>query len=553
MVNQAGKWRVQVRTLQESRLKPYDPITGRWAGFLGDKNGVVQNPNYPTGYHYVRDNHGNLMTMWNARAPGIWNLPVTYGYDPVEPKLLQVLSQWQAFQQQPFTGVPPHHTTHEWPNSDVVYVQGPQIIPADVITSSGMVVTIMPFYIANTDGTYVYVPNQNVDLTPYRPSQGACWALIAFSPSGALSITTGTVVSGPNALQLTPVQAPPDRTYHCIAAVALNAGQSTIVQSATVNQIADLRWSPDHNYAFETSMPRSDGSPSAGNNDTIARGDHVHPKIPVTFIPTSFHFTGVITPTTLAADQNDYNPPGRATATVMRLSASVPVAITGFAAPNMDGRLLFVHNLSTNAITLKHESALSLAANRFNFVTGADVVLQQYAVAILKYDITTQRWNAVGGQGGGGGGDMLKSVYDVGNTGRVDWSHHTEALQTNGAIDPTLTPVTGHTLIWDGAKYIDAAGYAPILEDLSSQLTGTATHFTTSNVFVGGSLDVFDDGLAQNKPDITEDVGHNGFTLSYAPPASHALFVRYTTAAVGISSVNAQNPSSKLYAAEKFV
>lgn len=107
----------------------------------------------------------------------------------------------------------------------------------------------------------------------------------------------------------------------------------------------------------------------------------------------SLALTGDISPASLGADQDDYNPAGGSTAAVWRLTASMAVNITGIAG-GTDGRLLVVYNIGVNAITLKDENAGSSAANRL--ALNSDVVLAQDQCAILQYDATSSRWRSLG-------------------------------------------------------------------------------------------------------------------------------------------------------------
>jgi hypothetical protein len=114
----------------------------------------------------------------------------------------------------------------------------------------------------------------------------------------------------------------------------------------------------------------------------------------------SFALVDDITPSQITSDQNDYNPTGLSTASTLRLSSDASRNITGLQG-GADGRILFIHNVGSNNIVLKDESASSSAANRFALT--ADVTLSADAVAVLQYDSTSSRWRCVSGGGGGSG------------------------------------------------------------------------------------------------------------------------------------------------------
>jgi hypothetical protein len=103
-----------------------------------------------------------------------------------------------------------------------------------------------------------------------------------------------------------------------------------------------------------------------------------------------------LTPSTITADQNDYNPESTATnrSSAWRVSSDAARTITGIA-NGLRGRVLLLTNVGSFGITLANQSGSSTAANRIITSTGADVVLAADASAILWYDSTTSRWRLV--------------------------------------------------------------------------------------------------------------------------------------------------------------
>lgn len=120
----------------------------------------------------------------------------------------------------------------------------------------------------------------------------------------------------------------------------------------------------------------------------------------------SLAWTGDISPAQITADQNDYNPTGLSTASVLRLTTDASRNITGLAGGS-DGRVILIHNIGSFALVLKDESASSTAANRF--ALNADVSLGADSSTMLQYDSTSSRWRVIGGSGAAGGGDALTS------------------------------------------------------------------------------------------------------------------------------------------------
>jgi hypothetical protein len=100
-----------------------------------------------------------------------------------------------------------------------------------------------------------------------------------------------------------------------------------------------------------------------------------------------------ITPAQLTSDQNDYNPTGLGLASTLRVSSDAARTITGLTG-GADGRIVILHNVGGNAITLKDESASSAAANRF--ALAADLVLGADECCTLHYDATSSRWRVIG-------------------------------------------------------------------------------------------------------------------------------------------------------------
>jgi hypothetical protein len=113
----------------------------------------------------------------------------------------------------------------------------------------------------------------------------------------------------------------------------------------------------------------------------------------------SVAFSGDISPATITATQDNYNPSGLSTATVLRLATDATRTITGLAGGS-DGRIIVIHNVGANAIVLGDEAAGSTAGNRFA-LSGAVTLLADQS-ALLQYDSTTSRWRMIGGTGGGG-------------------------------------------------------------------------------------------------------------------------------------------------------
>lgn len=98
------------------------------------------------------------------------------------------------------------------------------------------------------------------------------------------------------------------------------------------------------------------------------------------------------TPAQITADQNDY---ALGSGDILRVSSDAARSITGVVAgTEAEARLLI--NVGSFAITLKHESSSSTAANRLVVPWAGDYVLSAAGgAALLVYDATSSRWRVV--------------------------------------------------------------------------------------------------------------------------------------------------------------
>lgn len=112
--------------------------------------------------------------------------------------------------------------------------------------------------------------------------------------------------------------------------------------------------------------------------------------------PTAFVGPGVLTPSQITSNQNDYNPTGQAVASVLRLSVDVPRDVTGLA-NGANYRVVYAQNVGTRGMGFPGEniSTASSTANRFGF-PGRPVLGPGEAIE-FHYDPTAARWKALGG------------------------------------------------------------------------------------------------------------------------------------------------------------
>lgn len=146
--------------------------------------------------------------------------------------------------------------------------------------------------------------------------------------------------------------------------------------------------------------------------DDTAGGDTAgtYPNPTVARSSTAFAYTGIITPTALAANTNDYAPTGLATASVIRLSSTGAVNLTGLTG-GATGRVVLIHNVGASTITLVDESVASTTTNRFALT--ANLALSADSVVLLQYDATSSRWRACGSTGNFTGAGAVGAKGDV--------------------------------------------------------------------------------------------------------------------------------------------
>lgn len=114
---------------------------------------------------------------------------------------------------------------------------------------------------------------------------------------------------------------------------------------------------------------------------------------PIQSFNSAIFFDGVITPTILAANQNDWTPTGGFSgANTVRVASTTSINITGMTG-GASGRTVFMHNVGSNTVTFTSEGTASTAANRFLF--GAPTVLLPNMAATFQYDGTSSRWRQI--------------------------------------------------------------------------------------------------------------------------------------------------------------
>jgi hypothetical protein len=100
----------------------------------------------------------------------------------------------------------------------------------------------------------------------------------------------------------------------------------------------------------------------------------------------------VVTPTSLAAATNNWS---IGTGDIFRVSSSAAYDVTGITA-GTSGLAILLVNVGSFALTLKHQSASSTAANRFTTPWAGDCILNASGGnAVLVYDSTSATWRVL--------------------------------------------------------------------------------------------------------------------------------------------------------------
>lgn len=199
--------------------------------------------------------------------------------------------------------------------------------------------------------------------------------------------------------------------------------------------------------------------------------------------------TGDISPSQITANQNDYNPVGLSTASVLRVNSNASRNITSLAG-GADGRIVTVMNIGSFPIVLKNDDgATGTAANRFAF-TG-DLTLAAKQSAMLMYDSTASRWRQIANGTATGSGDNLgnhtatQNILLGSNYISNDGDSEGLSIDSSGRVSITGTSA-GPVSTLDVTASIDGGAEVAVRNWNSG--TGAYSQFLVTNDVGAGSL-----------------------------------------------------------------
>lgn len=189
-------------------------------------------------------------------------------------------------------------------------------------------------------------------------------------------------------------------------------------------------------------------------------------------------------------------------ASIAQLTASKAIVnMTGSTATNIHGilaasttQVVVIHNGSTAAVTLKHQSGTATAADRFDLPEDTDIEILPDASAELFYHLGSSRWKVKSGSGSGaGGGYKVTSVQTIAGGGTVTTSS-TDYRQLRH-VQGTTTPTTLSTTPFGAGPWRDGAEI--LLVGNSDAASVIIPYNDASNGVVGNFGESFELGLYQ--------------------------------------------------------
>ena len=222
-------------------ISRFQKIPESQSGTLGNSRGIVLVPD-KTDMVYVTLPGTGTREVYNKRVANVPGSPVKVGYDPLEPKIYQVLGTISYPQPSGSTqytkATSSHGFTHNWAGGDTVWVDKRQMMPLRVTPLGGMEVYLSRDVFWSHDSWSIYT-GHSVDLTDAVPVTGSYYAMIYANPQGGSGIITGTL-RDLLSLSVNDVPNPLPGTVP-LAMIRLYAGQTGIIEGLNDTDVIDVR------------------------------------------------------------------------------------------------------------------------------------------------------------------------------------------------------------------------------------------------------------------------------------------------------------------------
>lgn len=326
--------------------------------------------------------------------------------------------EWANVQGKPSTFAP---SAHQHPISDVTGLQAAldgKATPADVTAAVSAVIDSAPASLDTLNELAAALGDDANFASTVTNALAAKAPLASPTFTGTVSGVTKAMVGLGNVDNTSDANKPVSTAQAAADSAVASAAASDATTKANAAQAAAVQRA---NHTGTQAISTVDGLQAALDgkqaSGSYAAASHSHVISDVTGLQTALdgkqaagsyaaathasqHQTGgsdaipnvVTSPSQLTADQNDY---AIGSGDIFQVSASAARNITGIVA-GTNGQAILLVNTGSFAITLKHESASSTAANRLTVPWAGDYVMSANGgAALLVYFTATNRWRVV--------------------------------------------------------------------------------------------------------------------------------------------------------------
>jgi hypothetical protein len=192
---------------------------------------------------------------------------------------------------------------------------------------------------------------------------------------------------------------------------------------------------------------------------------------------------GDITPASLTANTNDWNPSGLSTASTIRFSTSAIWSITGLLG-GADGRIITLYNVGSFAAIFPNASSSSASGGRFAF--GSDIIVGPNQGLIIQYDSTVSSWRA------------LSTIINPGASAYCADAGSSDAYACS--LTPPITAYTTGSHYFFRANTANTGAATLALNGIASPVTikkpvgGVTTDLVDNDIRAGQIVEVVHDG-----------------------------------------------------------